>query len=312
MTILQADILAQSRSIRKKLGLWRVIAVLAIAFALLTIMTLSAKKLGAPSASSPHIAKIKIEGVIFDDEKLLKTLEQIDKSQAKAVIFEINSPGGTTAGAEQIYKSMRKIAQTRPTVAVVKTLAASGGYIAAIGADKIYALETSLVGSIGVIVQFPNVAGLLNTLGVKMEEIKTSPLKAAPNGFEPTSDQARQAMQDLVNDSYDWFKNLVSTRRNLTNDELLKISDGRVFTGRQSVSLKLIDELGSEQDAVSWLKKDKNINENLKVKEWSSKGKYGIFSKMVDEPSEAVLNIFGINSKQIIAPKGLVSIWQPS
>ena len=100
-------------------------------------------------------------------------------------------------------------------VVVVEGLAASGGYITAIAGDYIVAQETSLIGSIGVIFQYPNVGDLSRRLGIKVEEIKSSPLKASPNGFEPTSPEARAAIESIVSDSYAWFRNLVKARRNL-------------------------------------------------------------------------------------------------
>ena len=106
------------------------------------------------------------------------------------VIVHIDSPGGTTAGSEQLYDSLRAVAAKKPMVVVVDGLAASGGYIAAMAADHIVAQDTSLVGSIGVLFQYPNFTELLKTIGVKVEEVKSSPLKAAPNGFEPTSPEA--------------------------------------------------------------------------------------------------------------------------
>ena len=99
-------------------------------------------------------------------------------------------------------------------------MAASGAYIAALGADRIFVRGNSIVGSIGVLVEYPNVSGLMDKVGVKLESIKSSPLKAAPNGFEPTSDEARAAMAALVADSFDWFKALVKERRHLSDDEL--------------------------------------------------------------------------------------------
>ena len=130
---------------------------------------------------------------------------------------------------------------------VVDGLAASGGYITAVAADHIVAQETSLVGSIGVLFQYPNVTDLLKTVGVKIETIKSSPLKAAPNGFEPTSPEARAAIEAIVLDTYAWFSDLVQERRHLDDATLDKVADGRVFTGRQALPLKLIDELGDEQ-----------------------------------------------------------------
>jgi len=191
------------------------------------------------------------------------------------VIVHINSPGGTTAGSEQLHDSLQRLKEKKPLVVVVDGLAASGGYITAIAADHIVALETSLVGSIGVLFQYPNVTDLLKTLGVKIEEIKSSPLKAAPNGFEPTSPEARAAIESIVSDSYAWFKNMVKTRRHLDDAALERVTDGRVFTGRQGLALKLIDEIGDERTAIAWLAKEKNIDPNTPVRDYRLRDRLG-------------------------------------
>ena len=167
--------------------------------------------------------------------------------------MHINSPGGTTAGSEQLYDALMRLKAKKPLVVVVEGLAASGGYITAIAADHIVAQQSSLVGSIGVLFQFPNFTELMKTVGVKVEEVKSSPLKAAPNGFEPTSPEARAALDALVKDSYAWFRGLVKERRGMDDALLEKVADGRVFTGRQAVELKLVDQLGDEKTAVAWL-----------------------------------------------------------
>ena len=152
---------------------------------------------------------------------------------------------------------------------MVDGLAASGGYIAAVAADHIVAQETSLVGSIGVLFQYPNVADLLKTLGVKIEEIKSSPLKAAPNGFEPTSpgsargDRGRSSRTPMPGSS-----GLVKARRQLDDEMLQRVADGRVFTGRQGIPLKLVDELGDERTAIAWLAKEKNIDPKTPVRDY--------------------------------------------
>ena len=120
-------------------------------------------------------------------------------------------------------------------VVVVDGLAASGAYIAALSSEHIIAQDTSLVGSIGVLFQYPNFTDVLKTIGIKVEEIKSSPLKAAPNGFEPTSPEARAAIEAIVLDSYAWFKGLVKDRRQMDDAQLARVADGRVFTGRQAV-----------------------------------------------------------------------------
>src|SRR5262249_20598290 len=151
-------------------------------------------------------------------------------------------------------------------VVVVDGLAASGGYIAALSADHVVARSAALVGSIGVLFQFPNFTDLLNTIGVKVESVKSSPLKASPNGFEPTSPEARAAIDSLIKDTYAWFRGLVKDRRQLDEGNLERVADGRVFTGRQGVELKLVDELGGEEEAIAWLAKEKNIDPKWPVR----------------------------------------------
>jgi protease IV len=227
---------------------------------------------GAPGSS---IARVMITGLIRADQERVEALERLGKSRARAVIVHINSPGGTTAGSEQLHDSLLRLKEKKPLVVVVDGLAASGGYITAIAADHIVALETSLVGSIGVLFQYPNVTDLLKTLGVKIEEIKSSPLKAAPNGFEPTSPEARAAIESIVSDSYAWFKNMVKTRRHLDDAALERVTDGRVFTGRQGLALKLIDEIGDEKTAIAWLAKEKNIDPNTPVRDYRLRDRFG-------------------------------------
>ena len=268
---LDADQIVDRRRMRRKLTFWRVFAVLLAIFGVIGLgaamrspgMDLLTGQGGA------SIARVSITGLIRSDPERVAAFERLANSRAKAVVVHINSPGGTTAGSEELHHSLIGLKSKKPMVVVVDGLAASGGYIAAIAADHIVAQETSLVGSIGVLFQFPNVGELLSKVGVSMEEIKSSPLKAAPNGFEPTSPEARAAIADLVKDSYDWFRNLVKTRRQLDDAGLDRVADGRVFTGRQGVPLRLVDELGDEQTAIAWLAKESNIDPKTPVRDYS-------------------------------------------
>ncbi len=171
------------------------------------------------------------------------------------MIVHIDSPGGTIAGSEQLYDALVRLKAKKPMVVVVDGLAASGGYIAAMASDHIIAQQSSLVGSIGVIFQYPNFTDLLKTIGVKVEEHQVLAAQGCAERLEPTSPEARAAVEALVMDSYDWFKTLVRDRRNLDPAALDKVTDGRVFTGRQALELKLIDALGDEKAAVDWLAK---------------------------------------------------------
>jgi protease-4 len=274
---LDADSLVDRRRMRRKLTFWRVFAVL---FAICAVIAMAAA-LRAPGtgvftgATAGSIARVTITGLIRTDRQRVEALERLGRSQAKAVIVHINSPGGTTSGSEELHDSLKRLRDEKPMVVVVDGLAASGGYIAAIAADHIVAGDTSLVGSIGVLFQYPNFTDALKTLGIKVEEIKSSPLKAAPNGFEPTSPEARAAIEAIVLDSFTWFKDLVKSRRQLDDAALERVADGRVFTGRQGVGLKLVDELGDERTAIAWLAKEKNIDPKTPVRDFRLRDRFG-------------------------------------
>ena len=267
---LDADTIVDRRRMRRKLTFWRVLAVL-LAIGALMAAGAALRMPGTgllTGGASPAIARISINGLIRSDQERVEALARLEKSPAPAVIVHINSPGGTTAGSEQLHDSLMRLREKKPLVVVVDGLAASGGYITAIAGEHIVAQETSLVGSIGVLFQYPNVADLLKTLGIKVEEVKSSPLKASPNGFEPTSPEARAAIESLVLESYAWFKNLVKVRRNLDDAGIERVADGRVFTGHQGVPLKLVVEIGDERVAVAWLAKEKHIDPNTPVRDY--------------------------------------------
>jgi protease-4 len=262
--------------------------------------------------------------LIRSDHERVEALERLEKSQVAAVIVHINSPGGTTAGSEQLYDSLMRLKAKKPLVVVVEGLAASGGYITAIAADHIVAQQSSLVGSIGVLFQFPNFTELLKTVGVKVEEVKSSPLKAAPNGFEPTSPEARAAIDALVKDSYAWFRGLVKQRRSMDDALLDKVADGRVFTGRQAVELKLIDAIGDEKTAVEWLVTQKNVKKDLPVRDYKLQPRFSDLPFLRTAASIALdavgLSTFARNIEQAgmtqavdrLSMDGLLALWQPA
>jgi protease IV len=323
---LDADQIVDRRRMRRKLTFWRVFAVLLV----IGIVIMIGAALRPPGvdvlagAGGDQIARITITGLITSDRERVAALDRLGRSRVKAVIVHINSPGGTTSGSEELHRSLIALHDKKPMVVVVDGLAASGAYIAAIASDHIVAQETSLVGSIGVLFQFPNVSDLLGKLGVSMEEIKSSPLKAAPNGFEPTSPEARAAIAAIVKDSYDWFRDLVKNRRHLDDEGLERVADGRVFTGRQGVPLKLVDELGDEKTAIAWLAKENNIDPTTPVRDYQlhdrfsdlpflhtaavtlldAAGLRGLAQRI--ETSSAVQTIDRLNLD------GLLALWQPS
>jgi protease IV len=235
------------------------------------------------------------------------------------VILAIDSPGGTTTGAEKLFIALRRLAAKKPTVAVVGTMAASGAYIAAIGADHIVSPGNALVGSIGVLFEYPDLSGLLGKVGVKMDSVKSSPLKAEPSGYEPTSPEVRAALASLVADSFTWFKGLVKDRRGMTDAQLAAVDDGRVFTGRQGIGLKLVDEIGEEREGVAWLERVKKVPHGLPVRDWTTTDRFqrfGIFSSAAKIAEvlgfSGLANVLGGTETyaqgQLL--DGLVAIWQ--
>jgi protease IV len=272
---LDADLIVDRRRMRRKLTFWRVLAVLFIAVVVVGAAAFLGRRTGFAGVGN-YIARVTIQGLIRDDEERVQQLERLGKSTtARAVIVHIDSPGGTTAGSEQLYDALMRLKERKPLVIVVDGLAASGGYITAIAGDHIVAKQTSLVGSIGVLFQYPNFTDLLDKLGVKVESIKSSPLKAAPNGFEPTSPEARAAIESIIKDSYAWFRGLVQDRRHLSDEELQAVADGRVFTGHQGIGLKLVDEIGDERTGIAWLAKEKKINDKLPVRDYQLHRRFG-------------------------------------
>jgi protease-4 len=311
------DYIVDRRLLQRKLSFWRVTAIALLIVALGIIgLRLSGH---ATASSSPHIARLSISGLITGDRATLKLVDEIAESGAKGVILSIDSPGGTTTGAERLYDAIRRLAAKKPTVAVVGDMAASGAYIAAISADRIVAHGNSLVGSIGVLIQYPDFASLLDKIGVEVDSVKSSPLKAEPSGYEPTTPEVRAALAALVNDSYQWFKGLVKDRRGMSDAELAAVDDGRVFTGRQALGLKLIDEIGGEREAIAWLEHAKGVPHGLPVRDWKSESeleRLGILST-----SAKIADAFGLtglarvldhgaNYAQAQLLDGLVSIWQ--
>jgi protease IV len=323
---LDTDHIVDRRRMRRKLTFWRVVAVLIAIVAVIGIAGVfrgSSARLGQPI--TPQISRVTIRGIIREDEDRLKALENLSNSRAtRAVIVHIDSPGGTTVGSEELHDALRRVAVKKPMVVVVDGMAASGGYIAAMAADHILTQKTSLVGSIGVLFQVPNVSHLLDTIGVKFEEIKSSPLKAAPNGLEPTSPEARAAIESLVRDSYAWFKDMVKDRRKLDGEALDRVSDGRVFTGRQAIEVKLADEIGQEREAIEWLAKTNNIDPKTPVRDWRLTPRFNELS-FIHLGTSALLEALGLGvvahrleslgllqTVEKLNLDGLLALWHPS
>lgn len=311
-----SDLLVDRRKLRRQVTFWRVVAFL-IAVAAIVGAGVAFRTGGL--GGGDHIARIRIDGLITGSQTTIDLLRRADQASAKAVILRINSGGGTTSGSELFYNEVKRLAAKKPVVAVIDGVGASGAYMTALGANRIIANGSAMVGSIGVIAQFPNVTQLLDKLGVKVEAIRSSPLKAMPNGIEPTTPESRAAIEATVKDSYAWFKSLVGEARALSGEGLDKVADGRVFTGRQAIDLKLIDALGDELDALAWLRKEKGIAESAKIRAYTANtnrfpnltSMSGILAFLTGTPQHPLEE----QARALLGPSaldGLVSVWHPS
>jgi len=316
-----ADEIIDRRQLRRKVSFWRILAFVILALALLAMIIFAAREQIFAKTSQSHIAKVKITGVITNDEPLLKLLKKIKKNEkVDAVILNISSPGGSTVGGEAIYESVRELAEEKPVVTTVDTLAASAGYMIASATDHIVARRSSIIGSIGVLFQYADASELLKKIGVKVKSIKSSPLKAEPSPFSPASEEAVAMIDRMIQDSYQWFVGIVAERRNMNEFQVKKLADGSVFTGSQSLENGLIDAIGSEEIAVSWLEENKDIKEDLEVIEYKPKRpsdglfasstslqKIAQFFGLALSPSEAGAIDKLIQERLLL--DGLVSIW---
>lgn len=256
--------------LKSKLHYWKNIAIISAVIVALLLFNGLFGSLGSGVIEEDYIASITINDVIFEDEHRSKILEEIYKSKAiKAVIININSPGGGIVGSEMLFNDLRKIAAEKPTAVLMQSVAASGGYMAAIASDYIVAYNGTLTGSIGVLMESPEASELAKKVGVKFNSYKSSPLKGAPSMFEKSNAKIDAVMQESIDDSHKFFSDLVKARRGakLKKQHFDKIFDGRIFTGRQAFEVGLIDKIGTKDDVLEYFKTQKIDSENLPIKE---------------------------------------------
>lgn len=262
----ERDFYEERRRKWRRSAFWR--GVLATLGVLVLLIAIGIWTSGGPRLSA-HIAQVNLNGVIYDDPILDEALKSVEENEsAKALILKISSPGGTTVGSEAVFERVRMIAEKKPVVAVLGEVAASGGYIAAISADHIIARGNTITGSVGVIMEYPDVTDLMARLGIAMETVRSSELKAEGSPFRKTTAAGRVAEQELIDDSYAWFRGLVGERRNLTGSALDQVTDGRVFTGRIAHELGLVDEIGGTEKARTYLESLRGLKEDLPIDEY--------------------------------------------
>ena len=299
---LDADLVVERRRLKRRLVFWRVLGISAVIAAVIAAVG-QFDLVG----SKDHIARIQIAGIIVDDQARDQALITVaDDDKVKALIVKIDSPGGTYVGGEAIYQSLRMVAEKKPVVAMMGTTAASAGYMSALGGDHIVARASTLTGSIGVLLQTANINKLMDKIGVDPITIKSAPLKAQPNPMEPFSPEARKVTEELVADFFDMFVSLVSERRSMSKDKVLKLADGRAFSGRQAFANGLIDAIGAEPEVRKWLAEKHKIADDLPIKD----------VKVVDDDKtwqdllDSKIGKFLFSER--LSLDGVISLWQPN
>ena len=318
----ETETVLDRRRLRRRVSLWRALAVIAafVAFGLAVFASVE----GAGLSERRQIARVSIEGFISENRDQLKLLKRVaDNKQVVAVILFINSPGGTTAGGEALFEAIRELAKVKPVVGQMGTVAASAAYITGLATDHIVARGNTVTGSVGVIFQWPDVSQLMDKLGVKMNEIKSGPLKANPSPFSPVDEAGRAAAEQMVSESQRWFVGLVASRRGIDTASVAGLEQGRVFSGREAVANKMVDQIGGEPEAVSYLEEKRSIPKGLRVVDFKPQRDRGwglmslsvaVLGRLVGERTAGEIGRL-LDTNDTLARlrlDGLVSLWQGS
>lgn len=300
---LESDYLVDRRRLKRRLALWRALAVV-IAVALVIVAVERFRD--GPVGGRAYIARLHIDSVIFNDRDRIEALEDLaGDRRARALILRIDSPGGTVVGGEALYRTLRKVAAKMPVVAVMDGIATSGGYMVAIAADRIFAHEASITGSIGVLFQTAEITELLERIGVSVTSIKSAPLKAEPSPVTKLTPEVRRATQALVDDMFRMFVDMVAERRKMDRARALKLADGRVYTGRMALTNGLVDTIGGEPEALAWLRTEKKIDRGLTVRDVRIRRNVEAwFDRLTGLARKTVLS-------ERLTLDGLVSVWHP-
>lgn len=306
---LDVDALLDRRRLKRRLIAWRTLAVVALA-GIVFLATTSGDGLFERGAKGPHVARITVKGLITQDQDVLDALKDIaEDDMAKALIVHVDSPGGTVVGGETLFNAVRAVAKEKPVVATMGTTAASAGYMVAVAADRIYANSGTITGSIGVLMQVPNVVGLMEKLGISVDSLKSAPLKAVPSPIETLTPAGRAATQEVINDMFEMFKDMVREQRHMPAEKVATLADGRIFTGRQAVANGLVDGIGGTEAVRDWLEKEHKVSADLPLVERDPSKDSG----WLGGSASAVIQAVG--GKMLMSERltldGLMAVWHP-
>lgn len=306
----EGDLLVDRKRLKRGLNSWRLIAIIALFGALALVLqerVPGATRVGGMPGKG-YIAQLNVEDIIADDPERNELITQIkDDKDAKALIVWLDSPGGTTVGGEELYLQLKEVAKEKPVVGLMRTLCASACYMASLGADHVIARNSTLTGSIGVILESADFSRMADKLGITPNIITAGKYKDVPSMTKPLTDDERAYLQATLDDAYDQFVGLVAARRGLSVERTREIADGRIYTGRQALPLQLIDGIGGIEEAKLWLEKEKKIDKDLEIELIEPEPEYpSLFTHLSQWAGIDFLNRAGIGLD------GLISIWQHS
>ena len=260
---LEADLLLDRRRLKRRLVLWRVVAVLAV---LGVIGTVALDGIANVLPGGSHVTRVTVSGVITANRRLVEAVSALAKDRnVAAVVLTVDSPGGSVAGGESLHDALVRVAAAKPLVTVMGGTAASAGYMISLPAARIFASNATLTGSIGVILETGSAAGLLDKLGLSAEAIISGPLKDQPSFTHGLSPAGRDYLQGLVGDLFGQFVTMVAQARHMDEARVRQLADGRAYSGRQALGLGLVDEIGGEPEARDWLAKEKHVAADLPI-----------------------------------------------
>jgi protease IV len=301
---LETDLLIDRRRLKRRLVVWRTVAVLALIGAALVVWRGQAGMLGGP-----RVARLTVSGIITQNRQLDDQIVKLaGDNRVKALIVEIDSPGGSVSGGESMHDAIAQVAAKKPVVVVMDGIAASAGYMIAVPAARIFAQSGTLTGSIGVLLPTGEVSGLLKTLGVSVDDITSGPLKDQPSFTKPLTPEGRAVLQGIVMDMYDQFVEMVADGRHMDPDKVRQLGDGRAYTGRQALKLGLVDAIGGEHAARAWLATERDVPTTLPVDDVSVDG---LAARMF---AGSLSGLFGMAWKSVFSQgvmlDGAWAVWQ--
>ena len=302
---------SETKGYRRRLFFWRTISLITVAI----IVYLSFEN-QEKSSSNDYIANYNISGLLISADEIIEDLEELkSNNKVNSIIISVDSPGGTTVSAEEIYLKLKEVSLAKPTAIVMRNIATSGAYLLSLGGDVIFSRENTITGSIGVLLQWARIDEALSKLGIEVNEIKSGKLKAEPDFFGEIDEAAQQVTKEIIDETFDWFLRIVKVERDLNPREIMKISDGRIFTGRQAIELNLVDEIGDKNDAKRWLIENKGIDSTSPIIDYGKSKK----PSFIELSLANIMDYFNISTPytgrirsnlSLINNGGLQSVWE--